>query len=361
MVNRSPSIQISQTATQSCAVVAASPNDLAALHVALQDFYTTLLSDEAISGITMGLHWCRVQLQEPSEANSACSVGFPGRPCNPDGNDWSYIDDLFLAVHKYNATNTAAKTIQLIVTPGVYSPSWLTDGSILKSCDPLFNGMTSIPDCGMVMFNPYPEQRNALDPPGAPLILPMPLPWNTQYLDYWGGFVEDLAARYGTDGALVAVVIAGPTCATTEMILPTTANSSPQQGGLDVDYAWQVLIANSFPNNKTYAKHPAQVFVDYWELTIRGFEQIFSNAKLTLILTPDDYKSMPELPLPPLTNELQQNFVDFLMTIATMRSLKIRRFRCPARQRRRSHFIFSPSRRRSRSETQSPEAPLLVA
>ena len=308
MIQRSPSIQISQTPNQSCAVVTASPTDLAALHVSLQDFYTTLLSDEAVSGITMGMHWCRVQVQEPNKANSVCSVRSRELPCYPDGNDWSYVDDLFTAVHKYNAANKATKTIQLIVTPGVYSPSWLTDGSILKSCDPLFTGTPSIPDCGMVTFNPYPEQRNALDPPGAALIPPMPLPWNSQYLDYWGRFVQDLAARYGTDRALVAVVISGPSCATTEMILPTKANMSAQRDGLDADDAWQRLITNSFPKNKTYAKYPAQVFVDYWELTIRGFEQIFSNAKLTLILTPDDYKSMPELPLPPLTNELNQNF-----------------------------------------------------
>ena len=32
-------------------------------------------------------------------------------PCYPDGNDWSYVDDLFTAVHKYNAANKATKTI----------------------------------------------------------------------------------------------------------------------------------------------------------------------------------------------------------------------------------------------------------
>jgi len=228
IIQRSPSIQISQTPNQSCAVVTASPTDLAVLHVSLQDFYTTLLSDEAVSGITMGMHWCRVQVQEPNKANSVCSVRSREWPCYPDGNDWSYMDDLFTAVHKYNAANKVTKTIQLIVTPGVYSPSWLTDGSILKSCDGLFtpHSSSSLSDCGMVTFNPYPEQRNALDPPGALLNLPTPLPWNGQYLAYWRGFVEDLAARYGTDQALVAVVIAGPSCATTEMILPTSANGS---------------------------------------------------------------------------------------------------------------------------------------
>jgi hypothetical protein len=99
------------------------------------------------------------------------------------------------------------------------------------------------------------------------------------------------------------------------MILPTTDNHSLQQSGLHADDAWVRLIA-SFPNNTTYAMYPAQVFVDYWELTIRGFEQIFAKSNLTLILTPDDYKSMPDfagttLPLPPLTNELTQDFINF--------------------------------------------------
>jgi hypothetical protein len=56
----------------------------------------------------------------------------------------------------------------------------------------------------------------------------MPLPWSSEYLHYWRGFVEDLATRYGQDSALVAVVTAGPTAAMTEMILSTTANNSLQ-------------------------------------------------------------------------------------------------------------------------------------
>ena len=128
---------------------------------------------------------------------------------------------------------------------------------------------------------------------------------------YWRGFVEDFAAWYGTDQALVAVVIAGPSCSTPGDGSSDLANGSSQQSGLDAYHVWQKLIANSFPNNKTYTMYPAQAFVDYWELTIRGFEQIFANANLTLILTPDDYQSMPELPLPPLTNEFKQDFVNF--------------------------------------------------
>jgi hypothetical protein len=226
LVARFPSIKIAQSTTQACAVVMASSSDQAALHLALQEFYTTLLSDVAISGITAGVHWCRVQIENPDKPNTVCQI--TDLPCYPHGNDWSYVDDIFTAVHNYNRIKKSNKTIQLIVTPGVYSPWWLTDGAILKSCDPLFDGKkSSLPDCGMVTFNPYPEQRNALGTTN-PLILPMPLPWSTRYLDYWNRFLEDLAAKYGMDQALVSVIMAGPTCTTTEMILPNTARQSRQ-------------------------------------------------------------------------------------------------------------------------------------
>ncbi len=227
------------------------------------------------------------------------------------------MDDVFTAVQNYNLMNKANKTIQLIVTPGVYSPSWLTDGTILKSCDPLFDGrQSSLPNCGMVTFNPYPEQRNAFNTKD-PLILPMPLPWSTQYLDYWHQFLADLAAKYGMNQALASVIMAGPTSATTEMILPTKANQSLQKSGVDADQAWQTLITNSFKNNNNYAMHPAQVFVDYWKRAIDEYERIFLDSKLTLILTPDDYKNMPEfpagtsLPLPRLDKELALDFANF--------------------------------------------------
>jgi hypothetical protein len=64
--------------------------------------------------------------------------------------------------------------------------------------------------------------------------------------------------------------------------------------------------------------HPAQVFVDYWQRAIDAYERIFLESKLTLILTPDDYKQMPEfagtstsLPLPRLNKELALDFANF--------------------------------------------------
>jgi hypothetical protein len=61
-----------------------------------------------------------------------------------------------------------------------------------------------------------------------------------------------------------------------------------------VDKVWQILIANSFKDNTTYAMYPAQVFVDYWNHAIDTYEQVFLNSMLTLILTPDADIDMPE-------------------------------------------------------------------
>ena len=74
--------QITQTTTQACAVVTASSSDQAALHATLQNFYTTLLSDRAISGITAGIHWCRVQIENPARqlsSRSHCAALLSGR------------------------------------------------------------------------------------------------------------------------------------------------------------------------------------------------------------------------------------------------------------------------------------------
>ena len=48
LVAEFPNIKIGQSTTQPCAVVMASSSGQTALHLALQDFYITLLSDEAI-------------------------------------------------------------------------------------------------------------------------------------------------------------------------------------------------------------------------------------------------------------------------------------------------------------------------
>ena len=189
-----------------------------ALQTYLQNFYAGLLADPAISGITFGAHWDQTQ---PSSGTAASSF------------DWSYLDDVF------TAASAAQKTVQIIMTPGVDAPAWLM--AEIPSCDPLFTKGSAPADCGTVTFAGFPEQQRADTNV-------MPLPWNTVYQQAWNAFLTSLNARYGSNPALVAVAIAGPICASDEMILPTTVNTTAAQpSGLAPDDMWAALDSALFP------------------------------------------------------------------------------------------------------------------
>ena len=88
------------------------------LHTYLQKIYKELLKNTAVAGLALGAHWCLIAI-------------------TADGvNDWSYLDEAFAA-----ATN-AKKNVQLLITPGVNSPSWLfLEG---QSCDPVIKAKSPI-------------------------------------------------------------------------------------------------------------------------------------------------------------------------------------------------------------------------
>ncbi len=261
-------------------------------HAYLQRLYARLLDDKAVSGITLGVHWDRIEISDP-----ACVLNHSCPPATEDGNDWSWLDDVFAAV-KANA-NPDLKSVQLIITPGVDSPlilspvvgspQWLYS-HLLPSCDPLFTPGTAsqpIRNCGMVTFFGFPEEDTHAD--GHVL----PLPWNGIYQQYWEQFLTSLKKRYIHNSAFVSIAIAGPTCASTEMILPTSGNHSTQASGLPADKAWSTLIANSFPPPSKY-QNSDEVFIDQWtKKTIDMYESIFSGV--TLVLSPDAGSDLPEL------------------------------------------------------------------
>ena len=173
----------------------------AALHAYLQSFYGGLLANPAISGIAFTAHWDKTQ------TSSGTAASF----------DWNYLDDVFAAA------SAAHKTVQILMTPGVDTPAWLM--AQLPSCDPLFKTGSAPANCGSVTFAGFPEQQRAETNV-------MPLPWNTVYQQAWTAFLTSLNARYGSNPALVAVAISGPICASDEMILPTTVNTTaPQPSG----------------------------------------------------------------------------------------------------------------------------------
>jgi len=246
------------------------------LHNCLSSLYSGLLEDGAVSGIIAGEHWDDIQKSDPlCIFVHGCGSG------TEDGYDWSYLDDLFAAA------NSAHKGVQLNITPGVDAPSWLL--AKIPTCDGLFGPAASAPaDCGQVTFVNFPEVKRA---DGKPPV--QPLPWNPLYILAWDDFLVHLNLRYRSNPAFVAIAVAGPICASPEMILPTQFNGSTTASGLDADTAWKMLIAHSFPYFPSY-QNSDQVFIDAWKLTIDAYQHIFSGV--TLFLSPDSGGDMPELP-----------------------------------------------------------------
>ncbi len=268
----------------------------------LSRLYTDLLGNVAISGLAVGIHWDMIQLSSPR-----CSVYHACVPgTDPYGNSWIFLEGVFAAVAAANAkANGAPKSVQLIITPGVDSPPWLLRPSTywwcpildpppcagfprpVTSCDGLFTSAGAPADCGEVTFSKFPEEQRA-DPKGGPWQLP--LPWNSAYQLYWGEFLTQVNAKYGGNPAFVSIAVAGPNGASTEMVLPTTANGSKQRPGVKADRAWREIIAHDFKPNTGY-RDTDEVFIDNWTQTIQAYETSFPNV--TLVISPNTGEDLP--------------------------------------------------------------------
>ena len=245
----------------------------AQIHAYLRGVYAGLLADPAISGITAGMHWDHIQLASPlCVLNRSCPAD------TENGYDWSYLDDVFVEA------NAAHKTVQLLITPGGDTPSWLMDA--IPSCDGLFSASaTAPPGCGKVTFANFPEE-------GHTDSTVLPVPWNILYIAAWDDFLINLSARYNSNPAFVYVAMAGPVCCSTEIIFPTTADGSTTQvGNVPSDTAWAMLIQHSFPHVTAY-QNTDQVFIDVWKQAIDAYEAIF--AGITLVISPDGGNALPE-------------------------------------------------------------------
>lgn len=242
----------------------ASPSP-AELHSYLRMLYADLLSNQAISGITVGQRWDHIQLSDTVSSEGA-----------PDGYDWSYLDDAFAEAR------TAQKSVQLIITPGFDSPQWLL--AKIPSCDGLFNNGMVQADCGKVTFEGFPETQRA---DGKVL----PLPWNPVYQHAWDDFLTHLNARYNQNPAFVSIAVAGAIGASDEIILPTSANTPTQPSGLNVNEMWVTLIGNSFPDSSGSYRRSDQVFIDSWKQAIDAYENIF--AGVTLFIGADSGSDLP--------------------------------------------------------------------
>jgi hypothetical protein len=236
------------------------------LHTYLQKIYKELLRNTSVAGLALGAHWCLIAI-------------------TGDGvNDWSYLDEAFAA-----ATN-AKKNVQLLIIPGVDSPSWLFLGS--QSCDPVIKAASPNPayhDCEWVTCKTLPESVQHHDS------MTLPLPFSPTYAGWWKGFLKELNNQYGGNSkyssAFVSISVAGPVSVSSEMILPTTANHSQfeDKPELPVDTGWEYLIDTIFPSTLPGSQGEyygiwGQAFIDAWKQTIPNYE-IFSGVTLTLTPT----------------------------------------------------------------------------
>ena len=254
---------------------------------AVSAFYDGMLGNPAVAGLDIELHWDFAQPNPP-----------------PAALNWGYVDDAFTEAAAYG------KTVHLDATAGFNSPQWLWDASQptgIPSCAPLFKGNTA-PKCGTVTFNYYAENT---DQDGNNHTLVLPLPWNTSYISNWHAFLTALQTRYGSNPALVALTMAGPTAASPEMILPNNYNTCATDGsnsdtngrcytcphgtkppctqsnGMLAEDMWNML----FQKTSAYPQNSDEAFIDQWIKTIDFYESLF--ADITLDITPADGASLP--------------------------------------------------------------------
>lgn len=235
----------------------------AELQAGLNALCLSLLDNPAVSGLEVGIYWSTLN---------------PGPPSGSNSYDWSYLDNAFDQVSAWNAQNPsqAPKTVRLSANPGFETPAWALDQ--IPSCDGLFQSPVQTPasNCGTATFLGYFEG-------GGGTVLP--LPWNAFYKSAYQTFLMALAARYGSNPALVSINVAGPTAASTEILVPYDGLATTPQTQFGVPITpndmWDKLLAFAYPGQAAY-QNSDQAFIDGWNAAIDTFGDIFSGLTLTL-------------------------------------------------------------------------------
>ena len=238
----------------------------------LISFYTALLNNPAVAGLTLQIRWETLNPNAPTDASPYF---------------WNYIDDAFTSVTQWNAANPyttapSPKTIQLIVTPGFHSPKWVL--SKLASCDGLFDSTLPAPasSCGKVTFTSFIEDPGSNE---------LPMPWNDAYKSDWKTFLTALAARYNGSSlasSLVSIAVAGPTAASAEMLLPhgDGANQTQFTPAVSPNYMWDQLLQNHYGSGKPEYLMSDKAFVEEWNNAIDMYSEVFNW--MTLVVTTAD-------------------------------------------------------------------------
>jgi uncharacterized protein (TIGR03437 family) len=234
----------------------------AQLDAYFNSLYQDLLSNPAVSGLTLQVHWDWLNPNPPTTANPYA---------------WNIVDDAFNQAAAWDAQNPAQapKTIQLIATPGFNSPAWVM--AQIPSCDGLFQSPVQTPPstCGTATFKGYTELND------SPVL---PLPWNPFYKSAWQTFLTALAARYGSNPAFVSIAVAGPTAASAEITTASDADSNDPQtqfsgGDISPNDMWLQLLAFHYPGMAAY-QGTDQAFIDEWDAAIELYGEIFSGVTL---------------------------------------------------------------------------------
>jgi uncharacterized protein (TIGR03437 family) len=240
----------------------------AQLDAYFNSLYQDLLSNPAVSGLALQVHWDWLNPNPPAAANPYA---------------WNIVDDAFNQAAAWDAQNPAQapKTIQIIATPGFNSPAWML--AQIPSCDGLFQSPVQTPPstCGTVTVKGY----NEADDGNV-----LPLPWNPTYKSAWQTFLTAFAARYASNPAFVSIAVAGPTAASAEITTVSDADSNDPQtqfsgGPISPNDMWLDLFAFHYPGMAAY-QGTDQAFIDQWDAAIDMYGEIFSG--MTLVVTMGD-------------------------------------------------------------------------
>jgi len=273
----------------------------------LVNYFSTLLSNPGVSGLAPMIQWKTLNPNNP---------GWNPFSAAPGAYAWNALDDVFTAVDRWNKANPSSpKNVQLILSPGFNSPSWVWNdidmsvcgksGSGCGSCDGLFLATPPVPApshlCGYTLLFEDVEEKNK-----GPFYTQFPLPWNPVYqADYYRFLIalNQHLQQEPSNSAFVAITVAGPTASSSEMILPTQkywpavltlpvpqypANATIPN--LDIPTAWNLLFKNGFGPNPNYQNSDLAI-VEAWKNAIDAYSLIFSGITLELVSTGD---ALPE-------------------------------------------------------------------
>lgn len=129
--------------------------------------------------------------QNPNVSAVALRIGWNYLEPQPNQFSWDILDSLF------EKAAASGKYVGLIITPGFDTPAWALSGVKTVS-----------------MSRKYGTGRGSVEP--------LPLPWDSTYLDRWYDFLSQVSNRYGSNSAFRFIAAAGPTSVSAEMSLPNT-------------------------------------------------------------------------------------------------------------------------------------------